>query len=188
MTANDVFTGARVAHVRELKAEVARLKEELSHARAELETLKSHFALALGAALDAARLPPGGRLLVVDGWNALLGSASVLAPDERRLDLRTKEERLCARVRTWLAAHPDDAAWIVFDGAQAGGRAEPRLRVSFTGGTGPHRADRMVCDYLRMCRLAGDAARVRVVTEDKDFRREAQSLGAEIADMESLRA
>ena len=34
MTANDILNGSRVAHVRELKAEVAHLKEELARAHA----------------------------------------------------------------------------------------------------------------------------------------------------------
>ena len=79
MTANDILNGSRVAHVRELKAEVARLKEELARAHAELESLRNHFDLALAAARDLDAQAPDGSLLVVDGWNALLGSASVPA-------------------------------------------------------------------------------------------------------------
>ena len=80
-------------------------------------------------------------------------------------------------MRTWLDAHPLDRAWIVFDGPQADGETEGRLRVSFTGGEGPHRADRLICDYLRMCRYAGTAHRIHVFTEDADFRRAAAALG-----------
>ena len=186
MTANDILNGSRVAHVRELKAEVARLKEELARTRAELEGLQSHFALALAAARDLDGQAAGGVLLVVDGWNALLGSASVLPPEERGLDLAAKRERLRDRVRAWLDAHPADAAWIVFDGGQAGGALEARLRTTYTGGTGPHRADRMVCDYLRMRRLSGATGNVVVLTEDKDFRRTAEGLGAAVRSVREL--
>ena len=186
MTANDIFQDSRVAHVRELKREVAELREELARARAELESLRSHFDLALKAARDAEALPPGGTLLVVDGWNALLGSASVLPPEARRMPAAEKREALRALVLAWLDAHPQDAAWIVFDGGQAGGTAEERLHVTFTGGTGPHRADRMVCDYLRMRRLSGTVRAIVVLTEDRDFRRAAEQLGAQVRSVREL--
>ena len=54
MTANDIFRDTRVAHVRELKAEVARLKEELARVRDARESLDRHFALALAAVCGAA--------------------------------------------------------------------------------------------------------------------------------------
>lgn len=186
MTANDILNGTRVAHVRELKSEVARLREDLARTQAELESLRSHFDLALAAARDADLLPEGGRLLVVDGWNALLGSASILPPDARRACAAEKECALRSRVRAWLEAHPLDRAWIVFDGGRAGGTAEDRLHVTFTGGTGPHRADRMVCDYLRMRRLAGATHAVTVLTEDRDFRRTAEGLGATVRSVRTL--
>lgn len=181
MTAHDIFTDSRVARVRELKTELYRLNGELAQTRAELEGLRTHFALALAAARDAETLPEGGRLAIIDGWNALLGSASLLTSAERHLaDAPRKRGILRAHVRTWLDAHPLDRAWIVFDGPQADGETEGRLRVSFTGGEGPHRADRLICDYLRMCRYAGTAHRIHVFTEDADFRRAAAALGGTV--------
>ena len=53
MTAHDIFTDSRVARVRELKTELHRLNGELAQTRAELEGLRTHFALALAAARDA---------------------------------------------------------------------------------------------------------------------------------------
>ena len=186
MTSNDLLNATRLTHVRELKAENAQLREELARTRAELDAARSHFALALAAARDADRLPPEGRLLIVVGWNALLGSASILSAEEKLRTPSGKEALLAARVQAWLAAHPPDRAWIVFDGAHAGGRADGRLRISFTGGTGAHRADRLVCDYLRMCRFAGALRTVLVATEDKDFRRDAQALGATVVPVSTL--
>ena len=187
MTAHEIFANQHLTHVRELKTEVARLNEELLRTHAELDALRSHFALALAAMRDADHLPVGGRLAIIDGWNALLGSASILTPEERHAEPSAKRERLDAIVQAWLAAHPLDAAWIVFDGARADGHVEGRLRVSFTGGTGPHRADRMVCDYLRMRRLSGAAHDVMVFTEDEDFRREAEVLGADVRPVGELK-
>ena len=187
MTTNDIINSTRVAHVRELKNEVAHLKEELTRTRAELDAVRTHFALALEAARDADLLPEGGALLIVDGWNALLGSASLLTAEEKHATPSVKAACLEAVVTDWLAAHPRDRAGIVFDGAHAGGHVAARLRVTYTGGTGAHRADRFVCDYLRMRRFSGAAFPVRVVTEDKDFRGDVQSLGVEVVPVSFLR-
>ena len=71
MKAQDVILGARVAHVRELKSEIARLKAEVARLGAENEELRTHFSLVLLAAEDMRRLPEGGRLVVVDGWSGV---------------------------------------------------------------------------------------------------------------------
>ncbi len=157
-----------MARIRALKDEMARLKAELARACEERDSLRQHFALALLAAQDAERLATNGTLLIVDGWNAILGSENIGG----------WRDRLTQLAREWLASHPADRAWIVFDGPDASGFAEDRLRVSYTGGTGAHRADRLVCDYLRMRRYAGASGNVTVVTNDKDFRKDAERLGA----------
>ena len=159
---------SHMARIRALKDEMARLKAELARACEERDSLRQHFALALLAAQDAERLATNGTLLIVDGWNAILGSENIGG----------WRDRLTQLAREWLASHPADRAWIVFDGPDASGFAEDRLRVSYTGGTGAHRADRLVCDYLRMRRYSGASGNVTVVTNDKDFRKEAERLGA----------
>lgn len=168
MTAQQIMQDSRLVRVRALQNEVARLKTELAQARAERESLQRHFAEALLAARDADELGPDGTLLIVDGWNAVLGSVRF-----------PSREALTAAVKAWLAERPANRAWIVFDGSEAAGGREERLRVSYTGGTGAHRADRLVCDYLRMRCFAGAPGRVCVMTEDKDFRAEAARLGAD---------
>ena len=157
-----------MTRIRALKDEVARLKADLARACEERDSLRQHFALAMLAAQDAERIGPDGTMLIVDGWNAILGSENIGG----------QRARLTQLAREWLAAHPADRAWIVFDGPEANGFAEDRLRVSYTGGTGAHRADRLVCDYLRMRRYSGASGNVTVVTNDKDFRKEAERLGA----------
>ena len=151
-----------------LKDEVARLKAELARACEERDSLRQHFALALLAAQDAERIGPDGTMLIVDGWNAILGSENIGG----------QRDRLAQLAREWLASHPADRAWLVFDGHDENGSAEGRLRISYTGGTGAHRADRLVCDYLRMRRYTGAGGNVTVVTNDKDFRKEAERFGA----------
>lgn len=170
MSAQDVILGARVAHLGELRAEVARLKAENARLRDENAALAHHFDLALLAAEDLRTLPPDGRLVVLDGWNLVLGAQK---------EAHTPEE-LVARTKDYLSAHPSDRAWIVFDGPSENAFADGRLRVSYTGGTGLHRADRFIVDFLRMARYRGDLARVKVRTFDKDLRRAVTRLSPDV--------
>ena len=185
MTSNDIFRDTRVAHVRELKAEVARLKEELAREHGARESLESHFALALAAARDAERMAPDAELLVVDGWNAVIGT--------HRLDADARHagrDRLVETLRARVVAEPRLHVWALFDGAEmrAAAESDGRLRVGYTGGTGAHRADRMVCDYLRMRKILGLNHAVTVVTDDKDFAKEAAALGASVKGTDTLNA
>ena len=170
MSAQDVILGARVAHLRELKAEIARLKAENARLRDESAALAHHFDLALVAAEDLRALPPDGRLVILDGWNLVLGSGK---------EARTPEE-LVARTEEYLETHPADRAWIVFDGPRENAFNEGRLRVSYTGGTGAHRADRFILDFLRMARWRGDLSRLRVRTCDRDFRKAVARLAPDV--------
>jgi len=183
MNTQELFQTSHITHLRELKAENAQLRAELARAQEERDMLRSHFALALAAARDAEGFSAGGTFFIVDGWNALLGADGILHGNGawRGRPAAELEAYLMECARGVLAMRPADFLWIVFDGARADGRAEaPRLRVTWTGGAGLHRADRFVCDYLRMRRLTGAAGRVTVVTDDKDFRREAIALGAAV--------
>ena len=166
---------ARIAHVRELKAEVARLKAELAAAQQACATWEHHFALALAAARDVDRLPPGGVLRVLDGWNIVFNSKF-----KGEGDAHLGKQRLIDAVRAYAPQHPNEFVWLVFDGADANADAEGNFRVSYTGGEGEQRADRFVTDYLRLLRLEGRHVPVTVVTNDKTFGRKAVELGASI--------
>jgi len=166
MNAQDVILGSRVAHVRELKTEVARLKADNARLREENAELRQHFDMALLAAEDFRALAPDGKFIIVDGWNLILGS--------RRL-VHDRDE-LVALARRHLDEHPRDFVWIVFDGPKENSRTDGRLRISYTGGTGLHRADRFVCDFLRMARLSGDLSRIEVKTNDLDFAKEVRRM------------
>lgn len=151
MNAQDLIMGSRVAHLRELKAEIEKLKADNAALRLENDTLKAHFDQALLAALD---LRDGEPLEIWDGWNLILGAQKV-AKD--RDDLLAQAQASGKRV------------WIVFDGPRESIRTEGRVRISYTGGTGEHRADKFIVDFVRMAKYAGLADRVSVRTNDKDF-------------------
>ena len=166
MNANEVIADSRVAHVRELKAEIARLRGRLAEATDELAEWHAHFDLAVLAAADAARVPPDGRIVIVDGYNLVF--------NEYRHD-RDALLRAAAGVEA-------DFVWVVFDGPRESAEVDGRVRVSYTGGTGAHRADRLVIDYVRMLRRGGDSHEVVVVTGDRDFRKAVEKEGATCRD------
>lgn len=170
MDAQGVMLDARVAHVRELKSEIARLKAENAKLRDENAAWHGHFDQAVRAAADLSALPPEATFLLVDGWNLVLGANKVARDPSALLDI----------ARRRLAARPDDFVWIVFDGPRADSREEGRLRVSYTGGTGPHRADRFICDFLRMAAFSGCRDRIEVCTDDKDLRKTVSRLGGRL--------
>ena len=168
MNAQDMIEAARLTRVRELQTALTKAAEENRLLRAENEMLAAHFDLAILAAGDLAALPLGGKLVIVDGWNMILGS---------RKEARSRDD-LLRQAREHVAANPLDFVWIVVDGPRASSRAEGRVRVSYTGGRGAHRADRLVCDFLKMARLRGDVRRVEVRTNDKDFLKEVKRICA----------
>lgn len=163
MSAQDLILGARVAHLRELKTEIEHLKAENAALKAEKESLDAHFALALIAAQD---LATATRLEIWDGWNLILG-ATKSAHDR---------DELLEQARAKLADDSELKIWIVFDGHDERVRNEGRLRVSYTGGIGAHRADRLIIDFVRMSVYQGFGDKVSVRTNDKDFIRQINRL------------
>lgn len=163
MNAQDVMMSSRMVHVRELRGEVAGLKAENSRLRDEMASLKAHFALAVTAMEDLRSIPEGGRMILVDGWNAILGA---------KKDARSRGE-LAAKWKAHLRDRPADFIWIVFDGPVENVENDGRLRISYTGGSGPHRADRFICDYLRAAKYLGLSHLVEVRTNDRDLLKEA---------------
>ena len=153
MNAQGVIMGAHVAHVRELKAEVAALKAENAALREERGALTAHFDLALLAATD---LRNGEDLEIWDGWNLILGSHKVA---------KDRAELLA------LARATGRRVWIVLDGHDENVKLDGNVRISYTGGQGEHRADKFIIDFVRMAAYLGLADRVSVRTNDKDFRK-----------------
>ena len=185
MTPNDIMRDVRLARLRELEKETAALKAELARERAARESLASHFSLALAAARDAERMPSGARLEIVDGWNVVIGTRRLSAQARR-----ARRSRLVAAMRERVEADSGLYAWIVFDGpaTDAVSEADGRLRVGYTGGEGANRADRMVCDYLRMMKVVGLHFPVTVVTDDVDFTKKTAALGAAVKGTDALNA
>jgi len=162
MNAQQIISDGRLLHLRELKSELAKLKTENARLRDENSMLLSHLDLAITAARDLEALPEDGKLVLVDGWNLILGATKVA---------RDKED-LLAKAKAHLADRPQDFVWIVYDGPRFSSVVDGRVRVTYTGGTGEHRADKFICDFLRMARFRGTSDRIEVRTNDKNFLRD----------------
>lgn len=163
-----MIEAARLVRVRELQTALTKAAAENLRLKTENEMLFAHFDLAILAANDLAALPPDGRLVIVDGWNMILG-ANKVAKDRAEL---------IAQAKAHVAEHPSDFVWIVLDGPRASSSVDGRVRVSYTGGVGGHRADKFICDFLKMARFRGDLRRVEVRTDDKDFKKEVKRIFA----------
>ena len=168
MNAQDMIEAARLVRVRELQTALTKAAAENLRLKTENEMLFAHFDLAVLAANDLAALPPDGRLVIVDGWNMILG-ANKIAKDRAEL---------VAQAKAHVAEHPSDFVWIVLDGPRAFSSVDGRVRVSYTGGVGAHRADKFICDFLKMARFRGDLRRIEVRTDDKDFKKEVKRIFA----------
>jgi hypothetical protein len=163
-----MIEAARLVRVRELQTALTKAAAENLRLKTENEMLFAHLDLAVLAANDLAALPPDGRLVIVDGWNMILG-ANKVAKDRAEL---------VAQAKAHVAEHPSDFVWIVLDGPRASSSVDGRVRVSYTGGVGAHRADKFICDFLKMARFRGDIRRIEVRTDDKDFKKEVKRIFA----------
>lgn len=166
MDSQATILASRFARLHEMREEIARLHKENLRLRSQLESQTGHFSLAVMAAVDFAVLPKDGLFIIVDGWNIALGDGR-----KRRTPKRVREIAL-----RYLAIHKHDFIWIVWDGPDAGGTQHDRLRMSWTGGIGKQRADRFICDFIRMANWRGLSKRIRVLSSDTELMESARRL------------
>ena len=191
MTANSVIEDARVARVRELKTALAEAKERLARVEEERDSLLAHFDLALVALHDFEQLGEGAQLQIVDGWNAILRHRNVskLTSEEisqlkadylANLGIVPQSPTPNSQPST-LNSQRSTPTWIVFDGSEENSYRSGAYRVTYTGGTGPHRADRLILDYVHAVRILGlDTSRIMVDTADKALAKKLVALGAQV--------
>ena len=184
MKSNDIFADARVMQVRELKAALSEAKARLAQAEAERDLLVAHFPLAMAALHDFESLAAGAELRIIDGWNAILRMKNVSKLSSEKVS-ELKKEYLAKLGILEPAAEstelPPVSAWIIFDGKDANSYRSGAYRVTYTGGTGAHRADRMIIDYVNVAKVLGlDVSRIAVETADKDLSKRITSIGAKV--------
>lgn len=188
MTAANIIMDARVAHVRELKTELAKVKARLVSAESDRDVLVSHFALALTALHDFERLPCDAQFCIIDGWNAILHNRNVSKLSSENVS-KLKAEFLqgIGIVHTHDAVEAESGeccdspidTWVIFDGADERSSKHGRYRISYTGGVGSQRADRLIVDYVHAAKILGlDVSRIIVKTSDKELVKKVTGLGA----------
>ena len=184
MKANDIIADARMLHLRELKEALAATKERLQKAEAERDLLLAHFPLAMVALDDFKGLSPGQEFRIIDGWNVILRQKNISKLSSAVVS-RLKKEYLAGLGITSPAPEgadvPPAGTWIVFDGETANSYRSGEYRVTYTGGTGPHRADRMILDFVNAAKVLGlDVSRIAVETADKDLSKRLLAAGARL--------
>ena len=89
--------------------------------------------------------------------------------------------RVCNPQPSTHNPQPSSSIWIVFDGSNENSYRSGAYRVTYTGGTGPHRADRLILDYVHAVRILGlDTSRITVDTADKALAKNLTTLGAQV--------
>lgn len=184
MKPNDIFADARVMQVRELKAALAETKARLAKAESERDLLAAHFPLGMAALHDFESLAAESELRIIDGWNAILRMKNVSKLSSENISDLKKSYLTGLGISEPApegADLPPVSSWIVFDGKDANSYRAGAYRVTYTGGTGAHRADRMIIDYVNVAKVLGlDVSRIVVETADKDLSKRIISLGAKV--------
>lgn len=184
MKSNDIVADARVSLVRDLKRSLAETKERLAKAEADLALLVAHFPLGMAALRDFESLPDGAEFRIIDGWNAILRRRNVSKLSSEDISGLKKEYLsdlgISATDREEVGSTPV-RTWIVFDGKVANSYRSGSFRVTYTGGIGAHRADRMIVDYVNAAKTLGlDVSRIAVETADKDLVKRLSAAGVKI--------
>lgn len=184
MKSNDIVADARVSLVRDLKRSLAETKERLARVETDFGLLVAHFSLGMAALRDFESLPDGVEFRIVDGWNAILKRRNVSKLSSEDIS-RLKKEYL-SDLGISLAGREEVGpspvcTWIVFDGKVANSFRSGSFRVTYTGGSGAHRADRMIIDYVNAAKTLGlDVTRIAVETADKDLVKRLSAAGVKI--------
>ena len=138
---------------------------------------RQNAASLLGRAL-AGKIPA---ILLVDGHNVLFGlPARYNPPRGGALSDAEKRKKLTDDVVRLTAPNPAVRAWIVFDGpTRSDTQAAANVRVTYSGGTGEHRADGVILDNLRFFKSTSPDTAVLLVSNDGDLCLAARRLGAQ---------
>lgn len=184
MKSNEIVADARVMQVRELKKSLAETRERLLRTESDLNLLRAHFSLGMVALHDFEGLAGDAEFRIVDGWNAILKRRNVSKLSAEEISGLKKEYLANLGIpaqESGCAEPPPVGTWIVFDGKVANSYRAGACRVTYTGGTGAHRADRMIVDFVNAAKVLGlDVARISVETADKDLIKRLSAAGVKV--------
>jgi predicted nucleic acid-binding Zn-ribbon protein len=131
----------------------------------------------LGRAL-AGQMPA---ILLLDGHNVLFGLPARYSPPRGgALSDADKRKKLSDDLVRLAAPCPTLRAWLVFDGpTRTDAQAAGNVRVTYSGGTGEHRADGVILDNLRFFKTSSPETDVFLVSNDNELCGAARRLGAQ---------
>ncbi len=120
-------------------------------------------------------------ILLVDGHNVIFGLPARYSPPRGgALNDAAKRKRLTDDLVRLTAPNPAVRAWLVFDGpTRHDTQAAPNVRVTYSGGSGEHRADSVLLDNIRFFQSAAPELAVLLVSNDNALCGAARRLGAQ---------
>lgn len=119
-------------------------------------------------------------ILLVDGHNVLFGLPTRYAPARGTSRSEAeKRQRLTDDLARIAAPSPALRVWIVFDGpTRSDTQAASNVRVTYSGGTGEHRADGVILDNIRFFKSSAPDLPVILASNDNALCGAARRLGA----------
>ncbi len=124
-------------------------------------------------------------IVLIDGHNMIYGLPGRYSPKRGKpLMEADKRNRLIKDITRSFFNLPTSRAWILFDGATASEQAvSENVRVSFSGGVGEHRADRVLVDLIRFFKQLNDSTQsvipIYLVSNDQGLCGDARKQGAQ---------
>ncbi|MFO7937892.1 MAG: hypothetical protein R6V06_09860 [Kiritimatiellia bacterium] len=119
-------------------------------------------------------------MLLLDGHNVLFGlQARYMPPRGKAVPDKEKRHNLVNDVIRIAAPNPALRAFVHFDGhTRSDSDPAPNVRVTYSGGEGEHRADKVIIDQIRFLKSSSPETDVLLVSNDNDLCKEARRLGA----------
>jgi hypothetical protein len=131
----------------------------------------------LGCAL-AGKAPA---ILLLDGHNIVFGLPARYMPGRgKSVSDAQKRQHLIDDLVRITEPNPAMRSILLFDGhTRSDSDPSPTVRVSYSGGEGEHRADKVIIDQIRFLKGAYPDATVLLVSNDNDLCKDARRLGAQ---------
>jgi len=142
----------------------------------ELQTCKDAAAL-----LSRALAGKHSAILLLDGHNVLFGlQARYMPPRGTASPDKKKRQSLVNDVIRITKPNPALRAVVHFDGhTRSDSDPSSNVRVTYSGGEGEHRADKVIIDQIRFLKSAYPDTDVLLVSNDNDLCKDARKLGAQ---------
>jgi len=139
--------------------------------------MRKDAASLLGCAL-AGRAPA---IVILDGHNVIFGLPARYMPSRGKSvpDAQKRQNLIDDLVRI-TKPNPAMRAILLFDGhTRSDANPSPNVSVTYSGGEGEHRADKVIIDKIRFLKTAYPDSTVLLVSNDNELCKDARRLGAQ---------